>query len=134
MVKVDIRRIVSSPAAKIGLATRMVPLEEMSGVVPMDRPPRIGDLILTEVVRVGKNKKLEVREGYQMDLFAGDYIIGSFGNRYATGQFEGYVPEGPVEECDLYSGGGVCGEMASKHAAMSSPTRLRVLGYVRQAG
>lgn len=127
---VDIRRIVESPATKIGLATRMVPLGDISGVVPMDRAPRVGDLVLAEVVRVGKNKRLEVREGYAMDLFAGDYVIGSFGNRYATGQFEGYVPDGPVEECDLYSGGGVCGEVASSHASMAAPTRIRILGYV----
>jgi hypothetical protein len=115
---------------KLGFATRAVPPAEMAGLVPLSRAPRIGDLVLAEVLSVGKNKTLEVHAGVSMYLFPGDLIVGAFGNRYATDQFEGYVPEWPVKECDLLSVGGVCGEIVSKHAAMGAPTRLRVRGLV----
>lgn len=118
------------PTVKHGFATRAVPSAEMAGVVPMSRPPRIGDMVMAEVLSVGKNKTLEVRDGVTMYLFEGDRIVGAFGHRYATDQYEGYIPEGPVEKCDLLSVGGVCGEVVSRHTAMGEPTKLRVLGMV----
>jgi hypothetical protein len=87
-------------------------------------------MVVAEVLSVGKNKTLEVRSGVTMYLFEGDRIVGTFGHRYATDQYEGYVPEGPVEKCDLLSVGGVCGKVVSRHTAMGEPTRLRVLGMV----
>jgi hypothetical protein len=56
--------------------------------------------------------------------------VGAFGNRYATDQYEGYLPRRPVKECDLLSVGGVCGEVASRHTSMVGPTRLRIVGLV----
>ncbi|HZY57092.1 MAG TPA: hypothetical protein VFE09_04765, partial [Rubrobacteraceae bacterium] len=35
-----------------------------------------------------------------------------------------------VEECDLFSVGGVCGEVASQHVSMVDPTHLRIVGLV----
>lgn len=118
------------PTIKYGFASRAVPLTRMVEVVPMSRAPRIGDMVLAEILSIGKNKTLEVRSGVTMYLFEGDRIVGTFGHRYATDQYEGYVPEQPVEECDLLSVGGVCGKVVSRHAAMGEPTRLRVLGLV----
>lgn len=118
------------PTVKHGFATRAVPPAEMAGVVPMSRAPRIGDMVMAEVLSIGKNKTLEARNGVTMYLFEGDRIVGAFGHRYATDQYEGYVPEGPVEKCDLLSVGGVCGEVVSRHTAMGEPTKLRVLGMV----
>ncbi|MGH3148602.1 MAG: DUF1611 domain-containing protein [Rubrobacter sp.] len=99
-------------------------------MVPMTQSPRIGDMVVAEILSVGKNKTLEVRSGVTMYLFEGDRIMGAFGNRYATDQYEGYVPEEPVDKCDLLSVGGVCGEVVSRHSAMGEPTKLRVLGMV----
>lgn len=115
---------------KHGFATRAVPFEEIGAVVPMTRAPCVGDMVVAEVLSVGKNKTLEVRSGVTMYLFEGDRIVGAFGHRYATDQYEGYVPEEPVEKCDLLSVGGVCGKVVSRHTAMGEPTRLRVLGMV----
>ena len=123
-------KLFDDPTVKHGFATRAVPPAEMAGVVPMSRAPRIGDMVVAEVLSVGKNKTLEVRNGVTMYLFEGDRIVGAFGHRYATDQYEGYVPEGPVEKCDLLSVGGVCGEVVSRHTAMGEPTKLRVLGMV----
>src|SRR5215203_2348859 len=124
-------QLIDYPNIKYGFTTRAVPLEEMAKVVPMYAPPRIGDLILAEVQDIGRHNRMEVRTGLTMHLFPGDHIVGAFGNRYATDQYEGYVPTRPVEGCDLLSVGGVCGEVASQHASMVvDPTRLRILGLV----
>lgn len=120
----------SRPEIKLGYATRAVPLEAMVGVAQSPPAPRVGDLVLAEVVSVGKNTRIEARNGNSYHLFEGDRVVGVFGNRYATEQFEGYVPSGPVAECDMLSIGGLCGELTSSHLAVARPTRLRVLGSV----
>lgn len=118
------------PTIKCGYATRAVPLAKMAGLVPASRAPRVGDMVLAEVSNVGKNKTIEDRDGVTLYLFEGDRVLGSFGHRYATDQYEAYVPEEPVEKCDMLSVGGVCGKVVSQHTAMGEPTRLRVLGMV----
>src|SRR5215217_5808204 len=123
-------QLIDNPIIKYGFTTRAVPLDEMASVVPMYAPPRIGDLLLAEVQNLGRHNRMEIRTGVSMYLFPGDYIVGAFGNRYATDQYEGYVPRRPVEGCDLLSVGGVCGEVASQHASMVDPTRLRIVGLV----
>jgi hypothetical protein len=75
-----------------------------------------------------------VRGGVIWHIFPGDLIAGAFGNRYATDQFEGYVPKEVVTECDLLSVGGVCGQVASRHPSMHPPTRLRVHGAICDSG
>jgi hypothetical protein len=119
-----------NPNIKYSLTTRTVPLKEMARVTPMYAQPRIGDLLLAEVQNLGRHTRMEIRTGVTMDLFPGDHIVGAFGNRYATDQYEGYLPTRPVKECDLLSVGGVCGEVASRHASMVDPTRLRIVGLV----
>src|SRR5215208_520664 len=109
-------RLIDNPNIKYSFTTRAVPLDEMASVVPMYAPPRIGDLVLAEVQGLGRHNRMEIRTGVTMYLFPGDYIVGAFGNRYATDQYEGYLPTRSVEVCDLLSVGGVCGEVASQHA------------------
>jgi hypothetical protein len=124
-------QLIDNPIIKYGFTTRAVPLEEMAKVVPMYAPPHIGDLLLAEVQDIGRHTKMEVRTGHTMAVFPGDHIVGAFGNRYATDQYEGYLPTRLVEGCDLLSVGGVCGEVASQHASMVvDPTRLHILGLV----
>jgi hypothetical protein len=123
-------QLIDNSNIKYGFTTRAVPLKEMAKVTPMYAPPRIGDLVLAEVQDLGRHNRMEIRTGLTMSLFPGDYIVGAFGNRYATDQYEAYVPLRPVEECDLISVGGVCGEVASQHVSMVDPTRLRIVGLV----
>lgn len=115
---------------KHSYTTNVVPLREMGGLAPLAHEPCIGDLVVVEVLRLGQHNKLENRDGAIINLFPGDQFIGAFGNRYATDQYEGYVPKHLVEECDMLSVGGVLGEVASKHTVMNTPTRVRVLGAV----
>lgn len=123
-------KLFDDPTVKCGYATRAVPLAEMAGVVPASCAPRVGDMVLTEILSVGKNKTIEDRDGVTLYLFEGDRILGAFGHRYATDQYEAYVPEEPVEKCDMLSVGAVCGKVVSRHTAMGEPTKLRVMGLV----
>src|SRR5215212_1574547 len=123
-------QLIDNPTIKHSFVSRVVPLKEMARVIQMYRAPRIGDLVLAEVLRLGRHTRMEVRTGVTMQLFPGDHILIAFGNRYATDQYEGYVPSRSVEECDLLSVGGVCGEVVSRHSSMGDPTRLRIVGLV----
>jgi hypothetical protein len=115
---------------KHGYATHAVPFAAMAGTIPPEGLPEAGDLALAEVLELGRHATLETRQGVTTSLFPGDRLLVAFGNRYATDQYEGYVPRHPVGECDLLSIGGVCGEVVSMHDAMTPPTRLRLLGAV----
>jgi hypothetical protein len=88
-------QLIDNPNIKYGFTTQAIPLEEMAKVTPMYAPPRIGDLVLAEVQDLGRHTRMEVRTGVTMDLFPGDHIVGAFGNRYATDQYEGYLPTRP---------------------------------------
>jgi hypothetical protein len=123
-------QLIDSPNIKYSFTTRAIPLEEMARVTPMYAPPRIGDLVLAEVLELGRNTRIEIRSGVMMSMFPGDHIVCAFGNRYATDQYEGYVPTRSVEGCDLLSAGGACGEVVSKHTSMVDPTRLGIVGLV----
>lgn len=123
-------RILDHEALKHTFTTHSIPIAAMTGVTLLTRAPRIGDLVVAEIKTLGKHTSIETREGVRENIFPGDQIVAAFGNRYATDQFEGYVPDGPVAVCDLLSIGGVCGEVVSRHVAMSSPTKLHVVGLV----
>lgn len=115
---------------KHSFTTRNVPLAAMVGILPPTEKPRLGELVVAEVIRLGKHTRLDDRDGAGLPIFPGDRIVGAFGSRYATHQFEGYVPHRVRETCDLLSIGGVCGRVASRHAGVRSPTKLRILGLV----
>jgi hypothetical protein len=102
----------------------------MAGMKPLTYAPQIGDIVVAEVMSIGKHSTIENRDGVSTHIFPGDRVVVTFGNRYATDQYEGYVPTQPVAECDMLSVGGVCGEVVSRHASMGTPTRLRLLGAV----
>lgn len=114
--------------AKFTNSTRTFPPETAAGIRPFERPPAIGDLVVAEVLRIGHHKQVESPVGSSTAIYPGDVIVGAFGNRYATDQFEGYVPRTAGTECDLMSVGGLCGEVRSRLGTMGEPTRLRILG------
>lgn len=130
LLKAVIIKILDRDNLRFSLTTRPVPLAAMVGVVPLSKRPRVGELVLAEVVKLGRNTTLEDRNGLPSPIFPGTRIVGVFGNRYATLQFEGYVPSRAVNRCDLLSVGGVCGKVASQHSGVKGPTKLRVLGLV----
>lgn len=122
MNRIDLRQV------KRTYTTHIVPDEACAGYVAPSGRPQIGDLLVAEVASTGKHTAVETINGLTVNIFPGDLIIGAFGNRYATDQYEGYVPAAWYDRCDLLSIGGVCGEVCSAHTSMGAPTRLRVLG------
>ena len=93
--------------------------------------PRAGDAALFEILKIGKHTSIQSETKRNVFLVEGDVILAGFGNRYATGQFEGYVPQEPAEILDIIAIGGVVGILKSKNAEYKDiePTKVRLLGY-----
>ncbi|NJM06091.1 hypothetical protein HC891_07635 [Candidatus Gracilibacteria bacterium] len=118
---------------KCSYATRSVPQEQMCTLVALPDVPRAGDLLLTNVVSLGRNTMIEARDCLRTHIFPGNSLIVALGNRYATDHYEGYVPTRLEASCDLLAISGVCGEVFARSHAVPAPTRLRILGAVGDA-
>src|SRR5258706_14675709 len=77
--------------------------------------PKAGDIALFEVLEIGRHIAIQSETKRNVFLVEGDVIMAAYGNRYASGQFEGYVPEKPTEINDIIAIGGVNGILKSKH-------------------
>lgn len=93
--------------------------------------PTVGDVAVFEVLSIGKHLTIQGDTGSLNKIMPGDRIMAAFGHRYATEQFEGYVPEQCQEEFHILGAGGTVGWVHSTHAKFSGggPTRLRIIGY-----
>ena len=119
-------------SAKWSFATRRV---TQSDVVMLDHnltATRAGDLILAEVTRIGSHKRLQMTDGRFSPLWPGDRIVVACADRYAVDQFDGRARLSP-DGADLLAGGGIAGQIVSKHDKMSRATRLAVLGRLADA-
>ena len=116
-------------SVRMPYALRRVPKESLSGLLPCSEPPQPGDIALAKVEKIGRNTNLELPCGRRCTLYVGDLMVGVFGNRYATMQFEGYAKT-DGERCDLLSMAGVCGLVESKHDGVGEPSKLRLLGFL----
>lgn len=98
--------------------------------------PQFGDVALFEVLEIGKHRTIQSDTKRNVAILEGDYILAAFANRYATSQFEGYVPDQPTEILDILGAGGAIGLVRSKNAAFEDvePTKLRLVGYAKDAG
>jgi len=119
----------TGPHVRIPYALRRVPPDRLASIGPCPTNPQPGDIVLACVERIGKNTRLELSNGRASTLHERDLLLAVFGNRYATEQFEGYA-RADGNFCDLLSMGGVCGMVASRHASVPEPTRLRIVGTV----
>lgn len=119
-------------AAKRAFTTRRVDLD-MATRLRSDLRPRAGDLVLARVVQLGQHQKLESPQGRRAQLYEGDEIIVSYGERYAPDQFEAVVPE-DLSPCDLVAGGGVAGKVLSRHAKIRAATRIEPVGLLADDG
>ena len=127
---VETRPLESLP--RISYALRRVPKTRFSTLLSYPDRPQPGDIVLARLEKIGKNTRLELAEGRAATLHEGDLLAVVFGNRYATEQFEGYS-QADGDACDLLSMGGVCGMVKTKHADVSQPSRLRLLGAIGDA-
>jgi hypothetical protein len=93
--------------------------------------PQVGDVAIFEVLSIGKHSSMQNDEKRNGAIYTGDYIMAAFGTRYATEQFEGYVPEQPLEEYHILGAGGTVGIIESMHTKFLKvgPTRLSMVGY-----
>lgn len=98
--------------------------------LPINHPIKAGDVAIFEVIEIGKHTQIQ-SAGRNLALTVGDRIMGAFGARYATNQFEGYVPESLQDEYHLLGGGGVIGVLQSTHSKYEKegPTRLKMIGF-----
>lgn len=117
---------------RVPYALRRVPPASLAHLLPCPQFPQPGDIALASLKKIGRNKRLELANGRACNLHEGDTLAVVFGNRYATGQYEGYA-RADGETCDLLSMAGVCGLVTSKHNGMAEPSKLRLLGALADA-
>lgn len=85
--------------------------------------------MLARVERLGRHRTLHLPSGRRRTLIVGDEIVVSFGDRYASDQFEARVP-GSLGPCHLVAAGGVAAEALSRHERLRGPTEIEALGFV----
>lgn len=114
---------------KRAFTTRRVPESDMQTLVTGDLAPRMGDLVLAVVEKIGSHARIELPTGRRAQLAVGDIIMLAYGNRYAPDQFEAVVSKS-LGRCHMVAAGGVAATMVVKHDTMSNPTKIRPLGLV----
>jgi hypothetical protein len=92
--------------------------------------PVDGDVAIFEVVKIGKHKTLQNNVKRNATIIPGDYFMAAFGSRYATAQFEGYLPESIDGELHILGAGGTVGTIKSMHYNYIDigPTTLKCIG------
>jgi len=118
--------------AKRAFTTRRVQLEDARVLITGAVAPRIGDLVLAVVDKIGSHPKLELPSGRRAQLSVGDEIVVAFGNRYAPDQFEALIGES-LDACHLVAAGGVAATKVAKHETMANPTRITPVGLLGTA-
>ncbi len=99
--------------------------------------PKAGDVALFEIIECGKHWSVQGHENRNVAIFPGDRILAAFADRYATSQFEGYVPDTFYEVYHILGAGGAIGIVKSKNDSLKDvePTTLKLIGYaVDEAG
>ncbi len=114
---------------KQSFACRNITSYNINTLLPEFRTPKMGDVGIFRVIAPKGNALVDVH-GSTYTLFEEDLIMLSFGNRYATNQYEGYVPSEPTTECELLARGGVAGLVHSINPTFrSTPAKLELIGY-----
>ncbi len=90
-----------------------------------------GDLAVFSIVELGKHETAQMADGKNHSIFPGDLIVAAFADRYATSQFEGYVPDRPMEMYHILGAGGAIGIVKSKNYSLKDiePTTVKLVGY-----
>jgi hypothetical protein len=114
---------------KTPYAARRVPRGACRTLLTGEVTPRVGDLVLVRIDRLGQHKHLELACGRRARLFPGDEVVLAYGNRYAPDQFEAEVPS-DMGPCHMVAAGGIAARVLSKHDRMSAATRVVPLGLL----
>ncbi|WP_372792475.1 hypothetical protein [Lutibacter sp.] len=94
--------------------------------------PKAGDVAIFKVKDIGKHNRIQSTNGNNKYILPGDLIMGAFGNRYATEQMEGYVPDTYHNSYHILGQGGAIGILKSIHTKFElvGPTTLSLIGYL----
>lgn len=98
-----------------------------------DEPPRPGDVLIAEVMSIGRHTRIDTPSRTKSKLFEGDHIGVVFAPRYATRQFQAIVPA-DLSEVHLVCAGGVCGRVVGQPDDMNGATVIRPVGYLTAHG
>lgn len=118
--------------AKVSFNTRRVPFGAMRTLRVGPERPRAGDLVLARVRELGQHTRLHLPSGRRATLSVGDEIAVVYGERYATNQFEAYMPN-DLGPCHLIAAGGLAGRVTSSHSKMKPATVIEPLGLIADA-
>lgn len=118
--------------AKQSFATRRVPREGMATLVGGAVRPRSGDVVLARIERLGHHKHVEQPHGRRSVLHEGDLVVLAYADRYATDQFESYVPLS-LGPCHMVASGGIASRVRSRSRAVRPATAIVPIGLVGDA-
>jgi hypothetical protein len=95
--------------------------------------PKVGDVGIFEIITIGKHRVVQSETKRNIAIIPGDWLMAAFGNRYATAQFEGYIPENCSGVLHILGAGGIVGLVHSIHFNYIDigPTTLRFIGSVK---
>ncbi len=120
----NLPRGVLRPSAAYSLPSRTV----RGYVSGRSAPPRIGDVVVGQVLAIGAHREIENPQGRIHQLNEGFLSMFVFGNRYATDAFEAVVPDRSADVVDLVARSGVVGHVQERNSRMLAPTQVTVLG------
>ncbi|WP_210506496.1 DUF1611 domain-containing protein [Naasia sp. SYSU D00057] len=114
---------------KRAFTTRRVPMEAAQTIVFGKVRPRSGDLVLASVSRLGHHRHIEQPDGRRAALHRDDMIVVTYGDRYATDQFESHVPT-TIGRTQLVASGGIASRVLSRSQAVRAATDILPAGLL----
>jgi hypothetical protein len=123
---------------KYSYCTRLVDFQKskLDYELPDSHSPSLGDVGLFKVLSIGKHRMVQCVDGINRTITPDDCFFGVFGNRYASAQIEGYVPDAPGRKHEILGQGGLIGKAVSFHSAYRrrGATKVELLAYAIQEG
>lgn len=116
-------------ATKESFSVRRAPKEEMRTLISGAVRVRAGDIVLARVDRLRQHPRLELPSGRKAALHPGEEIIVACGARYASDQFEAFVPES-LGRAHLVAAGGIAAVMTARANRMLPATEITLLGLI----
>ena len=118
------------PNAKWSFVTRRVDHKDVASLSQDFHSVVPGDLVLCKIASIGQHKKIQLASGRYSTSYKGDVAVLVCGDRYAPDQFEGSAKL-KSSSADIIAGGGMVGAVQAAHNSMSTPTRVRPLGLLK---
>lgn len=130
-----------------------VPREAFCTYEDPARVPRLGDVVLVEVIELGEDDRIEIgcprwddpeSRGVvpfvqpvvsfaTLSLAVGRRLLCAVGGRYATDYLLAEVPDNPQEHLDLVTFGGVVGTVASSNTRRGRVAKVKVVAFFADA-